>query len=65
MQNAQDYIFPAYFVLVLLGAAQQSKALGLSIVAAVALCAFYPNWSMGGFVMLFYIPALLLAITRE
>jgi hypothetical protein len=63
--DPNDYIYPAYFVLVLFGAAVNSKFLGVSIVAALSLVAFYPNWSMGGFVVLFYLPALLVAGFRN
>ena len=65
MVNPTDYIFPAYFVMLLFMAALQPKALGTSIVAAVALGTFYPNWDYGGFVMLFYVAAYLLATFRS
>jgi len=63
--NAQDYIFPAYFVLAMFMAAFNSKALGVSIVGAVALGSFYPNWVMGGFVVIFLLPAYLIAGFRS
>jgi hypothetical protein len=61
---SQDYIFPSYFVLVMFASAFNAKFLGVCIVAALALVAVYPNWTFGGFVFLFFVPALLIAGTR-
>lgn len=60
-----DYLYPAYFVLVLFAAAFNSKALGLSIVTAISLMAFYPNPDYGNFVVLFFVPAYIVASFRE
>jgi hypothetical protein len=60
-----QYLFPAYFVGIMFGAASNAKTLGVSIVAAIALLAVYPSADFGGFIMLFYIPFVLYASFRS
>ena len=61
----ENYRLAAYFVVVMFGAALNSKFLGVSLVAAVALSAFIGNVDGANFVFLFYISAVLLAGFRE
>ena len=59
--NAQDYLYPAYFTVLLFVASFSSKGLRVATIAALGLVAVYPNPDAGTFIFLFVIPAYLLA----
>ena len=61
----ENYRLTAYFVVVMFGAAFNSKNLGVSIVAAVALLASVGNVDGANFIFLFYLPAVLLSGFRD
>jgi len=55
----------AYFVVIMYVAAMNSKALGVSIVAAVAMMAGVPDTTICTFLFLLYVPAFVLASFRD
>jgi hypothetical protein len=57
--------FQAYFVLAMFAAALQPKALGLCIVFAIGLFAFYPVQDQAIFLTLFFVPAYLISSFRD
>jgi hypothetical protein len=59
--NAQDYLFPAYFVVLLFIGAFSHKGQRVAIIAALALVAVFPNPDAGTFVFIFVIPASIIA----
>jgi hypothetical protein len=56
-----QFIFPAYFVTLMFAGAFQHKFSRVVVPAALGLVAVYPSAIMGGFIMLFLIPALLIS----
>ncbi len=59
--NAQDYLFPAYFVVLVFVASFSSKLQRVAVVSALGLVAVYPNPDAGTFIFLFIVPAAILA----
>lgn len=58
-------LYWACWVAVMFGAALNSKALGASIVAAIALLGCTPNSDMATGILLMYVPAVLLSNFRD
>jgi hypothetical protein len=58
-------LFWAIWVAVMFGAALNAKALGASIVAAIALLGVYPNEAMASGILLMYVAALVVAAFRD
>lgn len=63
--NAQDFVFPAYYVALMFVSAGNAKALGTSVVAAVGLMACNGNTELGSFIMLFYLASVVYASFRQ
>lgn len=59
--NAQDYLFPAYFVVCILVGAFSHKMQRVALITAIGLLAVYPNPDSGTFIFLFIVPASILA----
>ncbi|RJP49525.1 MAG: hypothetical protein C4586_07420 [Anaerolineaceae bacterium] len=59
--NAQDYLFPAYFVVIIFVSAFSHKLQRVALITALGLVAVYPNPDAGTFIFLFIIPASILA----
>lgn len=57
--------FWACWVAIMFGAALNARALGASVVAAIAIQGVYPNETMAGGVMLLYVAALTVANFRD
>lgn len=60
-----EYIWAAYIVGIMFGAASVAKGLGVCVVAALGMVAVYPNINHGAFIFMFFIPALLLSAFRD
>lgn len=61
----ENYRITAYFVVIMFGAAVNSKNLGVSIVAALGMVASMGNVGGANFIFLFYLPFVLLSGFRE
>jgi hypothetical protein len=61
MMDVTQFLFPSYFVALMFSAAFQPRFNRVVIPTGLALVAVYPSNVLGGFVMLFFLPAILIA----
>jgi hypothetical protein len=59
------YIFTAYYVGAMGAASVVPKALGASICFCVGLSVVYPDTSLAAFLLMFYVPFVLLSAFRD